>query len=1420
MAQNDTYPRHRLCCTAQREDSCAIEATQPSSLSAAMKDEQSAAIEAVESPKEESQESENEENSKNIPLKPNPRHSPTQHHHHRKQSLTSGSLRASTTAAEGNNHDLHIYRDPVLEAVAIGAAARKRHLRAQRLRQQQQHEESLVRKKKDNELTISLRRFAMAAVSTVKTLAHVSAPVLRDAKEVVVTSATEFVQDVNEEFKKGLPFSTTQTLVNENEAIFNDDEMTSLPITPRSSNSSKHLFPESFLPSIPSSGRFSAYRTRLLSLQDVSEAIDESDTTCDEVEQTIDGARSRNDTIKTGLDDPTSVESGTLKVEEQTDESYFAAAARGDVFHHQTHNDSGERKVHSVNDLSHGVNSSTAIREEIEKDESDGLVRELVEVFAQVDSNLSSVCTDIMPDLKIEQSQCGSEEFLGKEPIVFSSNRNLPNDNYIREPLTVPSDGKAEKQTEKDHASCNVVNDEDGGLLAMSHDASPDCGSAFPVHMQAGQNPKHEKVVDCTIATEFLAEHENPCYFKEKCSSNDRAIVPTGNNVAVDILQWMSQPFGGTNEKLDDSTDGNVSGTTTDYEESAVETLSTYDNVPILFAEATQAIRNFHANVQTLKECDTYQQKVTCRTICDDTYKLACTLVAEVQPDMDHLVFQTRLLSDLRRIRELQESQFAGSRGDKEDCREVHKEEEKSSIEDVYSAADSRDMPANRKGETINDTLKASLTVENEARCLSRCDSAVQGDVGAITLVEPNRREDSQVEKGHFSPVGDSRKSLDCLPRVPDNLRSTFLESSIEARVARHVQTHEESKTKESRFDRDPESIFELAGHKKTSEREEIESEDVAPHRASRAIPSLRSFEENLFMDKKKMVEGIVSMLTGFDVDVKEKSPTTGGVQSCHETVKPSVFNRLRDDGSSSTSLSTPTLANIAEIRDTVPEEALDEQLDDESFPFDFVPPKHIITDTVDKANMTVPPTKDSKYRHLVKQFSNESLGESLESLSTRQKSMCSRSVSRSPLRRRARKPRKQGGSKGSIRSPIPSFLARSPYETPVEERSLDEGRPTELTIMDHEGELVKWDSETETERPNIPDSEEMTEALDRPGLLDEALMTFSSLENVEFLLKNPLRARPNPRFRDIGTLLWRQLLANFKHNELWKAFLTKSISVTSGVEPQFEEVDDDATTTVPIAQRRFASNEILLQLHFESDSLSMPYDGFSLLTRFLSDVGPYPSQSGKATGQKDGQVYQTLRHTFPKEQQGGKPERNGGSETLPTVSDVQGEAKTHLEEVEKLLNFVVNFAAQNCADSDLGDFSFSINVKELVAIQTKAARKYGGDILAVKDVLRGQVTFPDEGSLICGLIAIYKLSRGARKHESKELPQFKIIRMKNLFRTSTSGRELCESLPTGYRHILLNIRLENGLIAGTSFLTIDWCVSLTIRNSHYTFVF
>ena len=115
--------------------------------------------------------------------------------------------------------------------------------------------------------------------------------------------------------------------------------------------------------------------------------------------------------------------------------------------------------------------------------------------------------------------------------------------------------------------------------------------------------------------------------------------------------------------------------------------------------------------------------------------------------------------------------------------------------------------------------------------------------------------------------------------------------------------------------------------------------------------------------------------------------------------------------------------------------------------------------------------------------------------------------------------------------------------------------------------------------------------------------------------------------------------------------------------------------------------------------------------------------------------------------------------------------AQSRLADFTNLLDSVVTFASQNTShayseNSSVRRPEMSVGIKLVDTIQEKATRKYGGDALLVKDVLRGQIVLPDEALLVCVLICLRQISLcvGVDKEEVERtngVINFEIVRIK-----------------------------------------------------------
>ena len=80
------------------------------------------------------------------------------------------------------------------------------------------------------------------------------------------------------------------------------------------------------------------------------------------------------------------------------------------------------------------------------------------------------------------------------------------------------------------------------------------------------------------------------------------------------------------------------------------------------------------------------------------------------------------------------------------------------------------------------------------------------------------------------------------------------------------------------------------------------------------------------------------------------------------------------------------------------------------------------------------------------------------------------------------------------------------------------------------------------------------------------------------------------------------------------------------------------------------------------------------------------------------------------------------------------------------LLKDIATFATNNSDPANPASaVRYSVDVKTAGAIKEKAKRKYNGDILQVKDILRGQITFPNESSLVCATVIFVRPLRSGQ---------------------------------------------------------------------------
>ena len=325
----------------------------------------------------------------------------------------------------------------------------------------------------------------------------------------------------------------------------------------------------------------------------------------------------------------------------------------------------------------------------------------------------------------------------------------------------------------------------------------------------------------------------------------------------------------------------------------------------------------------------------------------------------------------------------------------------------------------------------------------------------------------------------------------------------------------------------------------------------------------------------------------------------------------------------------------------------------------------------------------------------------------------------------------------------------------------------------------------------NVPNPEDMNEGRKREKIL--SLFSFSSLENIDFLKLIP-RSEKSEESSRFASILWRQLLSNWKHTEMWKLMLSRPCSVHfRGMEQHSLFVEDDSLSSSSTIRFQFHNRRVQFSNSLSAaDSFSVIgnlggfklqalNDGYMTLTGYLCDIGPASFKSVKSNEEiSKPSVVEKAKEEKPL-----------------SVAQLLKHAESYLDSFSHLVKRIVEFSSQ---DDSIKDITFAVGLKNYSSIKQKAARKYGNDIMQVKDVLRGQITFPNEASLVCGLYFLHNActTKKINVNESKGHPEFEIIRLKNLFRTSGGLNPCHPPTPTGYRHILINIRIGKTIIAGT----------------------
>lgn len=302
-------------------------------------------------------------------------------------------------------------------------------------------------------------------------------------------------------------------------------------------------------------------------------------------------------------------------------------------------------------------------------------------------------------------------------------------------------------------------------------------------------------------------------------------------------------------------------------------------------------------------------------------------------------------------------------------------------------------------------------------------------------------------------------------------------------------------------------------------------------------------------------------------------------------------------------------------------------------------------------------------------------------------------------------------------------------------------------------------------------------------SLLEEELLAFSSTKRIDF----PFRyQKPFPALDYLGRARWRQLVACWKHSEMMQAMTIQDLTPHT-VGYSDEHTEDEVWSSSsgqfrgePIADLKL--NGIALYENQTQAKASFNMHKTPSISTFLSEIGEFWSSKT---------LDENLCHELSKNDVEFTDLANAVEKTKLPFSD--------------LIESIAAFASNNCRANNA--VSLSVDVKDKRAAMQKASRKYNGDLLRVKDILRARLCFPDEGTLVCGLCYLLKNTELPVKNKEQvddAGAAVELARIKNLFGRKSPLEDLTPSpLPTGYRHVLVNVRFDNGLLGGKHLLLI-----------------
>ena len=342
-----------------------------------------------------------------------------------------------------------------------------------------------------------------------------------------------------------------------------------------------------------------------------------------------------------------------------------------------------------------------------------------------------------------------------------------------------------------------------------------------------------------------------------------------------------------------------------------------------------------------------------------------------------------------------------------------------------------------------------------------------------------------------------------------------------------------------------------------------------------------------------------------------------------------------------------------------------------------------------------------------------------------------------------------------------------------------------------------------------VPYRSEGDEDVELGALLEDVLVNFSGVKTIQFRSKTHTFSGCT---NQAASTLWQQTVAYWKHAEAFRSVSVQRPSLhfksyTSLLDTVEYEPFDESSDSLVQGRSRDSDRERLFQQKCAPES-TKNVDGFDPgareciegLTSFVPALGKLMSRfRGHCT---------SFQHCVPP-----------SAASIESLIDIAINLESRFASIVMDIVFFAEreyqrLKSDTCFDDNAYKRAeYSTNIKSSQAIREKADRKYNGNIMQVRDVLRGRIIFPDEKSLVCGLVRLCQINeaKGSRLKIS-------IVRFKNMF---VAASELNCRLPTGYRHILINLCFDDQLIVGkSSFLSpvLLYCTLTSILTSLLSF--